>query len=201
MPVKGMGVQVPPRTHRDHDLTCGYVIGQSLGKAGCDRFLQVRTMGVQIGFRSRNGNNSNGLQAAAPGRGGRRRAVQVKQRRRHATTVLLVITTRQRPPGPAPRTDTTSSITRTARRTSAATPRSAMAGSFRDHRPGVATTRRKLLWKHRSHRPFGIKKILPERTVALPSDQSQSARTCSACGPFWPCVMSNSTRWFSSRLR
>ena len=118
MPVKGMGVQVPPRTHRDHDLTCGYVIGQSLGKAGCDRFLQVRTMGVQIGFRSRNGNNSNGLQAAAPGRGGRRRAVQVKQRRRHATTVLLVITTRQRPPGPAPRTDTTSSITRTARRTS-----------------------------------------------------------------------------------
>ena len=44
-------------------------------------------------------------------------------------------------------------------------------------------------------------KILPGPTVSLPSDQSQRARTCSACGPFWPCVMSNSTRWFSSRLR
>jgi hypothetical protein len=40
-----------------------------------------------------------------------------------------------------------------------------------------------------------------ELTVVLPGDQSQSGRTCSACGPFWPCVMSNSTRWFSSRLR
>ena len=30
---------------------------------------------------------------------------------------------------------------------------------------------------------------------------SQMARTCSACGPFWPCVTSNSTRWSSSRLR
>ncbi|MEU7001537.1 FAD-dependent monooxygenase [Nonomuraea sp. NPDC046570] len=29
----------------------------------------------------------------------------------------------------------------------------------------------------------------------------QMARTCEACGPFWPCVISNSTRWPSSRLR
>lgn len=43
--------------------------------------------------------------------------------------------------------------------------------------------------------------VLAGQTAALPDDQSQSARTCSACGPFWPCVMSNSTRWFSSRLR
>ncbi len=45
------------------------------------------------------------------------------------------------------------------------------------------------------------KKDNPERGVALPDEQDQSRRTCSACGPFWPCVMSNSTRWFSSRLR
>jgi hypothetical protein len=42
---------------------------------------------------------------------------------------------------------------------------------------------------------------LPGPTAALPGDHSQIARTCSACGPFWPCVISNSTRWFSSRLR
>jgi hypothetical protein len=29
----------------------------------------------------------------------------------------------------------------------------------------------------------------------------QSGRMFSACGPFWPWVMSNSTFWFSSRLR
>ncbi len=29
----------------------------------------------------------------------------------------------------------------------------------------------------------------------------QTGRTFSACGPFWPWVVSNSTRWFSSRLR
>jgi hypothetical protein len=30
---------------------------------------------------------------------------------------------------------------------------------------------------------------------------AQTALTRSACGPFWPCVTSNSTRWFSSRDR
>ena len=29
----------------------------------------------------------------------------------------------------------------------------------------------------------------------------QTGRTFSACGPFWPWVMSNSTRWFSSNER
>ena len=29
----------------------------------------------------------------------------------------------------------------------------------------------------------------------------QSGRMFSACGPFWPWVTSNSTFWFSSRLR
>jgi hypothetical protein len=29
----------------------------------------------------------------------------------------------------------------------------------------------------------------------------QSGRMFDACGPFWPWVMSNSTFWFSSRLR
>ncbi len=32
-------------------------------------------------------------------------------------------------------------------------------------------------------------------------DCDQSARMFAACGPFWPWVTSNSTRWFSSRLR
>ena len=38
--------------------------------------------------------------------------------------------------------------------------------------------------RSRNHRPFRMKKDFPERTVVLSSDQSQSARTCSACGPF-----------------
>ena len=37
--------------------------------------------------------------------------------------------------------------------------------------------------RSRNHRPFRMKKDFPERTVVLSSDQSQSARTCSACGP------------------
>ena len=49
MPVKGMGVQVPPRTHRDHDLTCGYAIGEHSPESGARLFPQVRTRGVQIG--------------------------------------------------------------------------------------------------------------------------------------------------------
>ena len=57
MPVKGMGVQVPPRTHRDHDLTCGYAIGEHSPESGARLFLQVRTMGVQVGSRLRNGNS------------------------------------------------------------------------------------------------------------------------------------------------
>ena len=57
MPVKGMGVQVPPRTHRDHDLTCGYAIGEHSPESGARLFPQVRTMGVQVGSRLRNGNS------------------------------------------------------------------------------------------------------------------------------------------------
>ena len=37
--------------------------------------------------------------------------------------------------------------------------------------------------------------------VSPPTGWSQSGRTCSACGPFWPWAISNSTRWFSSRER
>jgi hypothetical protein len=33
------------------------------------------------------------------------------------------------------------------------------------------------------------------------AEVAQIAVTCSACGPFGPCVVVNSTRWFSSRLR
>jgi hippurate hydrolase len=32
-------------------------------------------------------------------------------------------------------------------------------------------------------------------------DLDQIGRTFAACGPFWPCVTSNSTRWFSSSER
>jgi hypothetical protein len=35
----------------------------------------------------------------------------------------------------------------------------------------------------------------------LPVVLAQTGRTFSACGPFWPCVISNSTRWFSSSER
>jgi hypothetical protein len=66
---------------------------------------------------------------------------------------------------------------------------------------GVPPDNRDVHGDRRSHLPFGMKKIFAERKVALSDDQGQTARTCSACGPFWPCVMSNSTRWFSSRLR
>ena len=51
------GVQVPPRTHRDHRLTCGYVIGQHFATVRCRLFPQVRTMGVQDGSKLRNGNS------------------------------------------------------------------------------------------------------------------------------------------------
>ena len=40
---------------------------------------------------------------------------------------------------------------------------------------------------------------LGERTDQL--NRCQSGRTFSACGPFWPCTISNSTRWFSSSER
>jgi hypothetical protein len=50
-------VQVPPRTLRDHRLTCGYAIGQDFTRVACGLFPQVRTMGVQVGSRLRNGNN------------------------------------------------------------------------------------------------------------------------------------------------
>jgi len=53
----GFRVQVPPRTHRDHDLTCGYAIGEHSPESGARLFLQVRTMGVQVGSRLRNGNS------------------------------------------------------------------------------------------------------------------------------------------------
>jgi hypothetical protein len=38
------------------DLTCGYVMGYDVGRAGHDWFPQIRAMGVQVGFRSRNSN-------------------------------------------------------------------------------------------------------------------------------------------------
>jgi hypothetical protein len=51
-------VQHAPRTHRDHELTCGYAIGATQEAHNSRSFLQVRAMGVQVGFRSRNDNNT-----------------------------------------------------------------------------------------------------------------------------------------------
>jgi hypothetical protein len=58
-----------------------------------------------------------------------------------------------------------------------------------------------ILFELRGHRPFGIVKIFPNGPVVLPSNHSHSARTCSACVPLWPCVMSDSTRWSTSGTR
>lgn len=41
----------------------------------------------------------------------------------------------------------------------------------------------------------------PEHRRPCSPKQRQRAVTFVACGPFWPCVMSNETFWFSSRLR
>ena len=75
-----------------------------------------------------------------------------------------------------------------------------IAGSAEDDVSSTAT----LTWSMRSAPSSTCcsgYKISPERTVALSRDRGQSARTCSACGPFRTSVMSNSTHWFSSRLR
>src|SRR5450756_3186974 len=49
---------VSPRTHHLCALTCGYVVGSDLVGVRRYRFPQVRTIGVQVGFRSRNDNDS-----------------------------------------------------------------------------------------------------------------------------------------------
>ena len=49
---------VAPRTHHGHELTCGYAIGAALEAQSSRSFMQVRAMGVQVGFRSRNDNNT-----------------------------------------------------------------------------------------------------------------------------------------------
>jgi hypothetical protein len=48
--------------------------------------------------------------------------------------------------------------------------------------------------------PVGTAASLRRRERWLDGDGlcGQMGRTFSACGPFWPCVTSNSTRWFSS---
>lgn len=54
---------LPPsarRTHRDHELTCRYAIGCDSGRVSWCSFSQIRAIGVQVGFRSRNGNDSLG---------------------------------------------------------------------------------------------------------------------------------------------
>jgi hypothetical protein len=56
VPDKGMGVQVPPRTHRDHPLTCESVMGYGFGNVVSGQYLQVRAMGGQVGPRSQNDN-------------------------------------------------------------------------------------------------------------------------------------------------
>jgi hypothetical protein len=53
----GFRVQVPPRTHHDERLTCGYAMGRHSPESGTRLFLQVRTMGVQVGSRLRNDNS------------------------------------------------------------------------------------------------------------------------------------------------
>jgi hypothetical protein len=49
---------VPPRTHRNHRLTCGYSVGRDRDGITVGRFPQVSLMGVQVGVRSQNGNSS-----------------------------------------------------------------------------------------------------------------------------------------------
>jgi hypothetical protein len=45
----------PPRTHRDHELTWGYAIGEVQDRSHLTSFPQVRAIGVQVGSRLRNG--------------------------------------------------------------------------------------------------------------------------------------------------
>jgi len=46
-----------PRTHHHERLTCGYAIGEHSPESDKKLFPQVRTMGVQVGSRLRNGNS------------------------------------------------------------------------------------------------------------------------------------------------
>ncbi len=54
------------------------------------------------------------------------------------------------------------------------------------------------------HEPQGgTRTAAPLKPVGPPSVRmrDQMVRIPDACGPFWPWVISNSTRWFSSRVR
>ena len=53
---RSRGVRVPPRTHHEERLTCGYTMGRYSSDSGTRLFPQVRIMGVQVGARLRNGN-------------------------------------------------------------------------------------------------------------------------------------------------
>src|ERR1700691_4673363 len=54
--IPSMGVQVPPRTHRCDSLTCRYTYVIRFREPPDCRSSQVRTMGVQVGLISRDGN-------------------------------------------------------------------------------------------------------------------------------------------------
>ena len=53
--------------------------------------------------------------------------------------------------------------------------------------------------------PDGMRGFCRPGRIAWPAGAGQQlnqmGRTCSACGPFWPWAISNSTRWFSSSVR
>ncbi|MFF5111432.1 FAD-dependent monooxygenase [Streptosporangium sp. NPDC000509] len=51
------------------------------------------------------------------------------------------------------------------------------------------------------NRKTGFARSEPRLPGSTKRSMRQTARTCEACGPFWPWVISNSTRWPSSRLR
>lgn len=56
---------VGPRTHRDHDLTCGNNCRQRIGAFPNRGFTQVKSIGVQVGSRSRIRNEPICLRATA----------------------------------------------------------------------------------------------------------------------------------------
>ncbi len=60
---------------------------------------------------------------------------------------------------------------------------------------------RKVSRKMFRKRKGGVRQKRTPPSRSTKRSMRQTARTCEACGPFWPWVISNSTRWPSSRLR
>src|SRR5205823_4139127 len=81
------------------------------------------------------------------------------------------------------------------------------AGGPEGRGPAVHRDRLHVVRAHRDHpSPLrregpGAPSARPARFAASRGSLQPTGRTFAACGPFWPCVTSNSTFWFSSRLR